>query len=155
MRGWYTRWHENRDQRALRAEGPARLEVDVMAKRSLEYSGETHAGAAGEVLIYTLRGGLVGSPHAYELQDDIRAKIAAGARRLVLDLEGVTKIDSAGVGILASLMWSASQAGASLVIAALPPTVEKMLGIAMLLDRIDHTPSRAAALAKLERESSA
>ena len=120
-----------------------------MAKRSLEYGSETHAGAARDVLIFTLTGALVGSPHAYELQDDVRGRIAGGARRIVLDLEQVTKIDSAGVGILASLMWSASQAGSGLVIAALPPTVEKMLGIAMLLDRIDHAPSRAAALAKL------
>lgn len=121
-----------------------------MVKRKLEYASETRAGAAGEVLVYTLDGGLVGVPHSYEFQDEVRGKIAGGARRIVLDLGAVTKVDSAGLGILASLMWSASQAGTGLVLAALPATVEKMLSIAMLLDRVDHAPSRAAAIAILE-----
>lgn len=121
-----------------------------MVKRPLEYSSEAQ-GHGGDVLVYVLKGALVGSTHSYEVQEEVRRAIVGGARRLVLDLEGVTKIDSAGVGILASLMWSASQAGAGLVIAALPPTVEKILGIAMLLDRIDHADSRDAAIAKLER----
>lgn len=120
-----------------------------MTKKRLEYGSETVVGTGYEVIVYTLTGALMGMPTSYELQDEVRGRIADGARRIVLDLEGVTKIDSAGVGILASLMWSASQAGASLVLATLPPTVEKILGIAMLLERIDHADSRAAAIAML------
>ena len=120
-----------------------------MTKKRLEYGSETVVGTGYEVIVYTLTGALMGMPTSYELQDEVRGRIADGARRIVLDLEGVTKIDSAGVGILASLMWSASQAGANLVLATLPPTVEKILGIAMLLERIDHADSRAAAIAML------
>ena len=122
-----------------------------MTKKRLEYGSETVVGTGYEVIVYTLTGALMGMPTSYELQDEVRGRIADGARRIVLDLEGVTKIDSAGVGILASLMWSASQAGANLVLATLPPTVEKILGIAMLLERIDHVDSRAAAIAMLGR----
>ena len=120
-----------------------------MTKKRLEYGSETVVGTGYEVIVYTLTGALMGMPTSYELQDEVRGRIADGAHRIVLDLEGVTKIDSAGVGILASLMWSASQAGANLVLATLPPTVEKILGIAMLLERIDHADSRAAAIAML------
>jgi anti-anti-sigma factor len=127
------------------------MEVGLMTKKRLEFASETAAGASHEVIVYTLTGSLIGMPKSYELQDEVRGRIAGGAARIALDLEGVTKIDSAGVGILASLMWSASQAGANLVLAALPVTVEKMLGIAMLLDRIDHADSRSAAIAMLDR----
>ena len=61
-------------------------------------------------------------------------------------------LDSAGIGILASVMWSASQAGGGMVLASLPATVEKLLGIVMLLDRIDHADSRESALAKLRQQ---
>jgi hypothetical protein len=44
-----------------------------------------------------------------------------------------------------------SQAGANLVFAALPAAVETMLGIAVLLDRIDHADSRATAIAMVDR----
>lgn len=122
-----------------------------MTKKWLDYGSETVVSTGHEVIVYTLAGSLIGMAKSYELQDEVRGHIAGGARRIALDLGGVTKVDSAGLGILASLMWSASQAGASLVLATLPPTVEKMLGIAMLLDRVDRADSREAAIAMLDR----
>ena len=47
-------------------------------------------------------------------------------------------------------MWSASQAGAGMVLASLSPTVEKVLSIAMLLDHIDHAKSVEDALTRLD-----
>jgi len=91
-----------------------------------------------------------GAEPAYGFQDDVRQLIAAGVKRFVIDLAGVDRIDSCGVGILASLMWSASQAEAGMVFAAIPPQIEKLLQIVMLLDHIDHAPSREAAIALLQ-----
>jgi len=118
-----------------------------MAKRKLDYSSET---PDDNTIIYTLTGYLFGSSEAYGFQEDLRQRIAGGVKRIVIDLETVERIDSAGLGILASVMWSASQAGGQMILTSLPKQVEKLLDMALLLDRIDHADSREQALAKLE-----
>jgi anti-sigma B factor antagonist len=117
-----------------------------MWKNKLEFRGE----ARDELTwVYTLSGNLFGSPEGYGFQEEVRQRIVSGARRVVIDLAAVDRIDSSGVGILVATMWSASQAGAGLVLAALSPKVEKVLSIAMLLDHIDHAGSVDEALTTL------
>jgi anti-anti-sigma factor len=99
--------------------------------------------------IYTLAGDLYGNSEGYAFQDEVRAEVQAGCRRIVVDLAGVGRIDSSGVGILVAMMFSASNAGGALCLVALSDKVEKVLGIAMLLDHIAHAPSVPEALAKL------
>jgi anti-anti-sigma factor len=101
--------------------------------------------------IYTLAGCLFGSTEGYGFQEEVRQEIASGVKKVVIDLSAVEKIDSSGIGILVATMWSASQAGAGLVLASLSARVEKVLSIAMLLDRIEHADSVEDALAKLDR----
>jgi anti-anti-sigma factor len=103
-----------------------------------------------DTLIGRLHGDFYGSTEAYAFQDDVRDRIAAGRRKVVLDLSRSGKIDSSGVGILVALMWSCYQAKGAMVLASLPPTIEKVLGIAMLLERMTHAPSLDEALAKLD-----
>jgi len=122
-----------------------------MIRKKLEYSSETPGGADGELVVFTLAGQLSGSEPAYDFQDKVRQKITGGCRKIVIDLAGVERIDSCGIGILASLMWSASQAEAGMVFAGIPRQVEKLLQIVMLLDHVDHAPSREAAIAMLQR----
>ena len=96
-----------------------------------------------------MSGYLYGNARSYEFQDQVRNSIADGSNRIVIDLESVKRIDSAGVGILATLMWSASRSGGGLVLVAVPPNLEKILGIAMLLDRVYSADTCDAAIAKL------
>jgi anti-anti-sigma factor len=121
-----------------------------MTKKKLEYSSETPGDADRELVVFTLTGPLSGSEPAYGFQDEVRRKIAGGCKRIVINLAGVERIDSCGIGILASLMWSASQAEAGMVFAAIPRQVEKLLQIVMLLDHIDHAPSLEAAITLLQ-----
>jgi anti-anti-sigma factor len=100
--------------------------------------------------VWTLEGDLFGNAGGYAFQEEVRGKVGEGARRLILDLAGVHRIDSSGIGILVALMWSASHSGGGLVCAALPPRVEKFLGLAMLLDHNDHAPTIDGARAKLD-----
>jgi anti-sigma B factor antagonist len=127
------------------------LETDAMTKSSLTFSSETPAGGDGGLVVFALAGPLNGLEAAYEFQDAVRRTIAGGCRKIVLDLAEVGRVDSCGIGILASLMWSASQAGAGMVLATIPPQVEKLLQIVTLLDHVDHAPSREAAIALLRR----
>lgn len=120
-------------------------------KRTLEYRREVPDAGDSGLMVYELTGHLCGHAPAYAFQDEVRERIAGGTSRIVIDLAGVEKIDSCGIGILASLMWSASQAGGGLVLASVPKQVEKLLGIVMLLDHIDHADDRSAAVAMLRR----
>lgn len=123
-----------------------------MQKKKLEARGRAHDD---RTWVYTLSGHLYGSPEAYAFQDEVRERINSGTRKLVIDLAGVEKIDSCGIGILVATMWSASQGGAGLVLAALTPKVERLLSIAMLLEHIDHADTLEEALAKADRMEAA
>ncbi len=103
--------------------------------------------------IYSVSGSLFGNQDGYAFQNRVRGAIAAGASRVVIDLRGVDKIDSSGIGILVAMMWSASNAGGGMILTALPPKVEQVLGIAMLLEHIDHADSVEAALTKLDAQT--
>ena len=105
--------------------------------------------------IYTLVGDLYSNTEGYGFQEEVRSKIAGGAKGIIIDLAGVKRIDSSGIGILVAVMWSASNAGGRMVLAALSPKVHDVLSIAMLLDHIDHADSKEEALAKLDAALSA
>jgi len=115
-------------------------------RKRLEFSAEPYDDA----WVYTVSGDLHGTGGGYEFQDDVRERVVTGARKIVVDLSSVNRIDSSGIGILVTVMWSASKAGGGLVLAGLQERVEKVLSIAMLLDHIDHADTVDAALRKLE-----
>lgn len=117
-----------------------------MTRHTLRYTVEPRDEA---ILIFHLSGDLYGSDEGYAFQNEVRAKVAAGHRKIVIDLGEVRRIDSSGVGILVAVMWSCYQAGGALALASLPSTVEKVLGIAMLLDRMTHAGSVDEALTRL------
>jgi anti-anti-sigma factor len=121
-----------------------------MSRNKLEVNSTAHDDRTS---IYTLSGSLYGTSEGYALQGEIRQKIAAGTTGVIIDLAGVEKMDSAGIGILVSIMWSASRAGGKLILTALSPKVRDLLSIAMLLDHIDNADSVAEALAKLDADS--
>ena len=118
-------------------------------KSNLEVRSETHGD---QVRIFTLSGNFVGSKDAYAFQDEVRQVASSGIRGIVIDFATVQRIDSAGVGIVVAMMWSASQAGGRLILAALPERIREVLSIAMLLDHVDHTDTVQEALAKLDAE---
>ena len=122
-----------------------------MTRSALEFTRETPEGTGGTIAVYAVSGSLCGTTTSYELLEEIRGQIAGGTNRIVIDLARAEKIDSCGIGILAAVMWSASQAGAGMVLASLSPKVEKVLSIAMLLDHIDHAATVDDALARLDR----
>ncbi len=118
-------------------------------KSKLEVRSETRGD---QVCVYTLSGDLFGSSDGYAFQDEVRQLASSGIRGIVIDFATVQRIDSSGVGIVVAMMWSASQAGGRLILAALPERIREVLSIAMLLDHVDHTDTVQQALAKLDAE---
>ncbi|MFI5633426.1 STAS domain-containing protein [Streptomyces sp. NPDC051664] len=69
--------------------------------------------------------GAVDWANAGALRATALEEIAAGARKLVLDLSFMSFWDSSGMGAVASAYRSATHVGASVALAGLSPTLEK------------------------------
>lgn len=75
-----------------------------------------------------------------QLREDLRARIQAGARRLVLDFSQVESLDSMGIGLLAATHNSLAKLGGSLSLVGVRRDIHQLL----LLMRLDKQFSIAA-----------
>ena len=101
-------------------------------------------------ILYHLSGRFFGTSEAYAFQDEVRGRIAGGARRTVIDLSEVERIDSSGIGILVGLMFSGHRSGGGIVLSRIPAEIKDLLGMLMLLERMEHADSVEEAVAKLD-----
>jgi anti-anti-sigma factor len=102
-----------------------------------------------DTLVYRLKGKLHGYPECFQFQEVVRRDVAGGGKRVALVLRELSHIDSAGVGILASVYTSLQNANGTLVLAELSPAARRVLEIAWFLKLMDHTDTLEEALAKL------
>jgi len=94
------------------------------------------------VLIFRLSGVLRGSPDSYRFLDAVRGKLERRTQlKILIDLKGVTGIDSAGVGILASIVTAAELSGASLVFSNIAKHVAKPIAVVRLMRVLDVVPT--------------
>jgi len=82
--------------------------------------------------ILELKGRLIFGPEDIALTDEIRHSLAARRVRLVIDLAGVDKIDSAGLGTLLYARAELRRAGGELALANLQAAHLKVLLVAKL-----------------------
>ncbi len=85
----------------------------------------------GDVLVADCRGRLVYGEASDRLALRVRAEMPDSAH-VVLNLRGVTYIDSAGIGTLVGLYTSARSRGGDVRLAAISPFVRKVLHITHL-----------------------
>ncbi|MFG3226897.1 STAS domain-containing protein [Kitasatospora sp. NPDC048194] len=72
--------------------------------------------------------------------------IGQGHRHLILDLSGVGFCDSAGLSALIGIWHGAQEAGGSLILAAVPDRLMRMLAITGVDTLLPHHPNTADAL---------
>jgi anti-sigma B factor antagonist len=84
------------------------------------------------VSILELKGRLIFGPEDISLNDEIRRAVATRRVRLVIDLGGVDKIDSAGLGTLLYARAELRRAGGGLALANLKPAHLQALLVARL-----------------------
>lgn len=106
---------------------PQRTDADVLI---LEPSGRMTIGEAD-----------------YALRRSIGAAVNAGRRKLLINLETVTYMDSAALGELLSSRQTMQEKGGSLRICCLQPRVRSLLEITGLLSALDVHDSEADAIA--------
>ncbi len=105
-----------------------------------------------EIAIYHLVGLFTGGKDGYDLLEEVRAELTAGAKGVVLNLEGVPRLSSAGVGIIAASFTSARNVGAGMRLSGLSSQARQILTMVGVLGLVGEAPSDDAAVAELMSE---
>jgi anti-sigma B factor antagonist len=85
------------------------------------------------IYVLTLNGRLVLGPESIGLRTTIDNLLASGAAKIVVGLEHVNSVDSAGIGSLIEIQRKTKAKGGRLLLAHLGPKLKQALEIARLL----------------------
>ena len=101
---------------------------------------------AGAVLVLDLNGRLVLNEGAGLLKDKVRSAVYQGRKQIVLNLSGVSYMDSTGLGELIAAYATVTREGGSIKVANLTQRVSDLLAITKVLTVFDVYESEADAL---------
>jgi anti-sigma B factor antagonist len=102
--------------------------------------------AAGEVMILDLKGKMTLGEGDELLKDKINSLVLQGRRKLILNLEGVPYIDSAGLGEIVRTYTTVSRQGGSMKLLNLTKRITDLLSITKLLTVFETYDSEADAV---------
>ena len=100
-----------------------------------------------DVTILDLKGKMTLGEGDELLKDKINSLLAAGRKKLLLNLEGVPYIDSAGLGEVVRTYTTVSRQGGSLKLLNLTKRIEDLLSITKLLTVFETYESESEAVA--------
>jgi anti-sigma B factor antagonist len=106
---------------------------------------------AGDVNVLALKGELKLGEGQALLKDKINSIIHQGHKNVLVDLAGVTYIDSSGIGELASAFTSVARAGGAIKLLNLTKRVKDLLIITKLLTVFDSFDSEPDALRSFKK----
>jgi anti-anti-sigma factor len=107
-----------------------------------------------DITVASLTGQLNLGNRLMEFEHHIRQRIQEGARKMIFDLSGLTFIDSAGLGMIATCAGTMEKAGGQLVVVGASGKVNQMFELTRL-DRVVRLSPDFAAACRLLSESSA
>jgi len=102
---------------------------------------------APRALVYRLAGRLHGTPQCFAFLEDVRDDVRDGHRNVVLDLAGLERMNSTGVGIVAACFTSLRNAGGTLAVSGVDDSIRTLLEVVCLWDMIPHHDTEAEAVA--------
>src|SRR5688572_10947484 len=101
------------------------------------------------VLIFELSGALVFDDGTRMLRDVVRAAVAGGARACLLDMEGITYLDSGGVGTMVEVYRHVTRRGGQVKLLRPSACARRVLGITRLTAVFDIFDDEADAVRNL------
>lgn len=107
---------------------------------------EIEERANGDVMILDLKGKLTIGEGDELLKDKVNSLIQQGHRKLLLNLEGVPYVDSAGLGEIVRTYTTVSRQGGKLKLLNLTKRIEDLLAITKLLTVFDTFESEQEAV---------
>lgn len=118
----------------------------ILRPSTLTWQAEDAPGGA----VYHLKGRVYGTREGWAFQEEIHRRAQEGLRNLVLDMEWVERIDSCGIGILAAVLTSIRNGTGTLILAAIPPRIVRLLDTVWFLKIVEHCETVPAALDKIK-----
>jgi anti-sigma B factor antagonist len=91
----------------------------------------------GQVGLLTVEGGLVLGPPVESLRQTLDNLTEHGETQLVLNLSGIDRLDSSGIGLLVKVLQSCKGAGGNCKLTSLPRVVSQTLSMCRLLPLFD------------------
>lgn len=101
---------------------------------------------SGSVMILKIDGRIVLGDESNTFRERVKSLLAEGKTKIVLSMEHVTYIDSAGLGALVAAHASTKAAGATLKMAQLGGMFAKIMQMTRLLTVFDVYPTEAEAV---------
>jgi anti-sigma B factor antagonist len=108
----------------------------------------------GDITVLVLKGQMVLDDGDLAFGRRIRDLVDRGAVKVILDLGGVTYIDSSGVGMLVAKLKSLKERGGDMRLLNLNRRAESLLGMLKLLVVFETFQDEAAAVRSFERRAS-
>jgi anti-anti-sigma factor len=102
------------------------------------------------VTIVEPQGKIVLSAGAEELHDTVSDVLEGGSRKIILDLENVSFMDSSGIGKLVHCLTSTTDRQGSLKLLKIPRKVFDVLEITQVLQLFEHFDDEDTAIASFE-----
>ena len=84
------------------------------------------------ILVYSLKGKIMGGPESAAFHDDLRKSVTGGQRKVILDLGEVEWMNSSGLGLLISALTTVRSAGAEMRLARATDKITSLLIITKL-----------------------
>lgn len=100
----------------------------------------------GDIVVFDVRGKVAIGEGDVRLREAVREALDAGSRKIVLNLQGVTGMDSAGIGEVVAAHASAVRHGGHLKLVQLAPKVASLLQLTQLVGVLDVYDGEKAAL---------
>jgi anti-sigma B factor antagonist len=107
------------------------------------------------VSVVALDGRIVLGEESNALREKVKGLIAAGKKKIVLNMDNITFIDSAGLGTLVAAHHSAKTQGAGLRLCHLGSKFQEVLQITKLLTVFDVYKTEAEAVASFSKTAGA
>jgi anti-sigma B factor antagonist len=107
------------------------------------------------VAVVALDGRIVLGEESNALREKVKSLIAEGKKKVVLNMDNITFIDSAGLGTLVAAHHSAKSQGASLRLCHLGSKFQEVLQITKLLTVFEVYDTEAAAVASFSKGAGA
>jgi len=102
-----------------------------------------------DVIILDLEGRIVLGPTTDALSGAMQDSIAKGSRKLLLNMKGVTQVDTTGISTIVRAFVSMQRAGGKFALYHLTERVRQILDMIRLLNVIPNFSSEEEALASL------
>jgi anti-sigma B factor antagonist len=103
--------------------------------------------SVGDVTVVDVSGKLTLTDGAGQLKDKINSLVFTNQKRIVLNLSGLTSMDSTGLGELVACYTTVTRAGGAIKLACLGHRVHDLLVMSKLLTVFDTFDSEAGAIA--------